>query len=85
MSQEQIIKQMIADRLNIDVSKVTNESRLVKDLKADSLDTVEMVMDIEEMLNVKIGDEYLGDISTVQHVIDIAFKLDAERVRHAFG
>ena len=85
MSQEMVIKQMIANRLNIDVNRVTNESSLVKDLKVDSLDTVEMIMDIEEMLNVKIGDEYLGEISTVQHVIDIAMKLDAARIRHAVG
>ena len=85
MSQEQIIKQMIADRLNIDVSEVTNESRLVKDLKADSLDTVELLMEIERMLNVQIDDSSLGEISTVQHIIDIAMKLDAARVHHAFG
>ena len=85
MSQEQIIKQMIADRMNIDVSEVTNESRLVKDLKADSLDTVELLMEIERMLNVQIDDSSLGEISTVQHIIDIAMKLDQERVHHAFG
>lgn len=85
MSQEQIIKQMIADRMNIDVSEVTNESRLVKDLKADSLDTVELLMEIERMLNVQIDDSSLGEISTVQHIIDIAMKLDAARVHHAIG
>ena len=85
MSQEQLIKQMIATRLNIDVSEVTNDARLVKDLKADSLDTVELLMEIERMLNVQIDDSSLGEISTVQHIIDIAMKLDAARVNHAFG
>lgn len=85
MSQEQIIKQMIADRLEVDVSLVTNEARLVKDLKADSLDTVELLMSIERLLNLQIDDSSLGEISTVQHIIDIAMKLDAERINHAFG
>lgn len=79
MSQEQIIKQLIASRLNVDISKLDSSASLVKDLKADSLDTVELVMDLEELLDVKIGDQYLGEISTVQHIIDIALKLIQER------
>lgn len=79
MMQETLIKKMIANRLNIDLSLVTNESRLVKDLRADSLDTVELLMEIERMLSVHIDDSSLGEISTVQHIIDIAMKLDKER------
>lgn len=82
MNQEKIIKQMIASRMNIDISLVDNGARLVQDLKADSLDTVELLMEIERMLNVQIDDSSLGEISTVQHIIDIAIKLDHEKVTH---
>lgn len=82
---EQIIKQMIADRMNISIDIITNDSRLVQDLKADSLDTVELLMEIEKILSVRIDDESLGEISTVQHIIDIAIKLDHEKVNHAFA
>jgi len=82
---EQIIKQMIATRLSIDIALVGNGARLVQDLKADSLDTVELLMEIEKILSVRIDDESLGEISTVQHIIDIAIKLDHEKVTHAFA
>jgi acyl carrier protein len=77
---EQLVKQMIANRLDIDISLVTNEARLVKDLKADSLDTVELLMEIERMLKLRIDDSSLGDISTVQNIIDLAVKLQATTV-----
>lgn len=85
MSQEQTVKQMIADRLNLDISAITNEARLVQDLKADSLDTVELLMEIEKMLNVQIDDSSLGEISTVQHIINITTKLALEGVPSVNG
>lgn len=62
--------QKIADQLKIDVAKVKPESRLVEDLKADSLDLVELIMDLEQEYHIEIPDEVLPTLKTVQDVVD---------------
>ncbi|MGI5883788.1 MAG: acyl carrier protein [Candidatus Spyradocola sp.] len=59
------IAAMIADQLGIDASTIRPESRLIEDLKADSLDIVAMVMEMETQYGVEIPDEDLTKLKTV--------------------
>ena len=64
------IKAIIVDKLVIDESEVTNDSNFMSDLGADSLDTVELVMALEEEFETEIRDEEAEAITTVQLAID---------------
>ena len=59
------IAAMIADQLGIDASTIQPESRLIEDLKADSLDVVAMVMEMETDFGIEIPDEDLTKLKTV--------------------
>ena len=59
------IAAMIADQLGIDASTIQPESRLIEDLKADSLDVVAMVMEMETEFGIEIPDEDLTKLKTV--------------------
>jgi acyl carrier protein len=59
------MQKLIADKLEIDESKITLESSFRKDLDADSLDTYELVYAIEEELGIKIDDEKANEFETV--------------------
>ena len=63
------IKGIIAERLSIDESKITETSSFIEDLGADSLDTVELIMQLEEAFNIQIPDEDADKISTVGEVV----------------
>ncbi|RUM88010.1 MAG: acyl carrier protein, partial [Thermovibrio sp.] len=54
---EEKVKEIIADRLGVDPDEVTPEASFVEDLGADSLDTVELVMALEEEFGIEIPDE----------------------------
>jgi acyl carrier protein len=60
------IKQLIADKLEINESKVTMEASFRQDLGADSLDTYELVYAIEEKMGIKIPDEKANEFETVK-------------------
>lgn len=64
------IKEIIVDQLGIEESKVTPEASFVDDLGADSLDTVELVMALEEEFNLEINDEEAEKILTVKDAVD---------------
>ena len=64
------VKQIVVDHLGIDDSKVTPESKFIDDLGADSLDTVELVMALEEEFELEIADEEAEKISTVQEAVN---------------
>ena len=64
------IKQIIVDQLGVEESEVTKEASFVDDLGADSLDTVELVMAIEEEFSIEIPDEDAEKIVTVKDVVD---------------
>tara|TARA_B100001027_G_C16120594_1_gene264713 strand:- start:76 stop:312 length:237 start_codon:yes stop_codon:yes gene_type:complete len=64
------VKEIIATHLSIDKAKITNESSIVDDLGADSLDTVELVMAFEEEFNLEIADDKAGEILTVGDAIE---------------
>ena len=54
------VRDIIAKQLDLDAAAITPESRLIEDLHADSLDIVELVMDMEQEFDVEIPDEMLG-------------------------
>ena len=67
---EQRIKKIVAEQLGVKEEEVKNESSFVNDLGADSLDTVELVMALEEKFECEIPDEQAEKINTVQEAID---------------
>lgn len=67
---EERVKKIIAEQLGVNESEITNESSFVDDLGADSLDTVELVMALEEEFGTEIPDEDAEKITTVQQAID---------------
>ena len=64
------VKSIIVERLGADESDITNEASFTDDLGADSLDTVELVMALEEEFETEIPDEDAEKITTVQQAID---------------
>ncbi|MDF4534313.1 acyl carrier protein, partial [Vibrio parahaemolyticus] len=67
---EERVKKIIVEQLGVDEAEVKNESSFVEDLGADSLDTVELVMALEEEFDTEIPDEEAEKITTVQAAID---------------
>ncbi len=63
-------QKVIAEQLKIDPAQVKPESRLVEDLHADSLDIVELVMELENTFDIQIPDEEMPKLSTVQDVVN---------------
>ncbi len=59
------IKKALAEQLGIDENKITADSKIVEDLGADSLDIVELLMNLEEEYNIKILEDEATKISTV--------------------
>ena len=59
------VKKIIIDKLGVDESEVTNEASFTNDLGADSLDTVELIMELEKEFNISIPDEQAEQIQTV--------------------
>ncbi len=67
---EERVKKIVCEQLGVKDDEVTNESSFVEDLGADSLDTVELVMALEEEFETEIPDEEAEKITTVQLAID---------------
>jgi acyl carrier protein len=67
---EKRIKEIVAEQLGVDEAQVANESSFMDDLGADSLDTVELVMALEEEFEIEISDEDAEKIQSVQDAID---------------
>ena len=64
------IREIIIDKLGVEESKITSDSHFIEDLGADSLDTVELIMQFEEDFNLEIPDEDAEKILTVKQAHD---------------
>ena len=64
------IKEIIMDKLGVEESKITNEANFINDLGADSLDQVELIMQLEEEFDIEIDDEDAEKLVTVGKVYD---------------
>jgi acyl carrier protein len=67
---EQRVKKIVAEQLGVNEADVKTDSSFVNDLGADSLDTVELVMALEEEFETEIPDEEAEKITTVQQAVD---------------
>lgn len=65
----QKVKSIIIDKLGVEESEVTNEASFTNDLGADSLDTVELIMEFEKEFNISIPDDQAENIGTVGQAI----------------
>lgn len=62
------IKSMLAEQLDIDENSITLDSQLIEDLGADSLDAIDLVMSIEDEFGIKIPDEIIEKMESVNDI-----------------
>jgi acyl carrier protein len=74
---EERVKKIVIEQLGVNEDQVVNSASFVDDLGADSLDTVELVMALEEEFETEIPDEEAENITTVQQAIDYVNKANA--------
>ncbi len=67
---EDKIKSIIIDKLGVEENKITEDANFINDLGADSLDQVELIMQLEEEFNIEISDEEAESLTTVGKVYD---------------
>ena len=70
MNVEEKVKSIIADQLSVDEAQVKPDASFINDLGADSLDTVELIMALEEEFGIEISDDEAEKIQTVQAAVD---------------
>ena len=64
------VRDIIADQLDVDKESITADTNLMRDLEADSLDAVEIIMAIEDEFGIEIPDEQAEEFQEVQSIID---------------
>ncbi|MFA5542378.1 MAG: acyl carrier protein [Bacilli bacterium] len=63
------VKDLISKGLNVDREKITIDTHLQRDLGADSLDAVDLIMEIEDTFNVEIPDDVVTNLNTVRDIV----------------
>jgi acyl carrier protein len=71
------IQEITADRLGVDETDVTSDASFREDLEADSLDLVELIMELEEQFGMEIPDEEAEKITTVEEAVDYVMEHQA--------
>ena len=71
---EQKVKEILADQLGVEISKISLETNVATDLGADSLDLVEILMSLEDEFGVSIPDDQIAEIKTVKQLVDFINK-----------
>ncbi len=78
------VRRIIAEQLMVDIEEVTDDASFIEDLGADSLDTVEMIMEIEDEFGIEIPDEDAEKMQTVGQAIEyIKKKVEAQQAKAA--
>ncbi len=75
MSNEEIIKKLLAEHFDISKDTVKLESNLFDDLGADSFDSIELVLELENNFDIEVLDEEIDNIQTVQDILDLVDNL----------
>lgn len=75
---EERVKKIVSEQLGTPIEAITNEKSFIDDLGADSLDTVELVMALEDEFNLEIADSDAEKITNVQSVVDYIMSRQAE-------
>lgn len=63
------VKEIVAERLDVTDNEITMEAVITDDLGADSLDVVDLVMDLEDAFSIEIPDEAMADIKTIGDIV----------------
>lgn len=74
-----MIKGHLSEELDVDIGKIAEETRFKQDLDADSLDLVELVMELEDSYGIRISDEEAEKITTVGQAVDFVWDRLKER------
>lgn len=64
-----IVQRIIAEQMGVEAESITRETKLIEDLKADSIDAAEMLINIESELNTRIPDEAIMNVKTVGDIM----------------
>lgn len=72
------IKQVISEKLNVSEDEITEDTVFTDDLGADSIDIMEMIMDMESEYDIELPTEKLENISTVRDLIDLLKEMGVE-------
>ncbi|HHW80061.1 MAG TPA: acyl carrier protein [Acholeplasmataceae bacterium] len=71
------IKELIVEELNIPADQIALESKISEDLGADSIDAIELIMEVEEEFDIEIDDDAAMGIKTIGDLVDVINKLKA--------
>ena len=74
-----LLKEIIAEVLNVDVHEITTETTFVDDLGADSLDVFQIIMGVEEKLDIEVNTDEAEKIATVGDAVELIKKTVAEK------